>query len=410
MDRVILHSDLNNFYASVECRDNPELKGIPVAVCGDVENRHGIVLAKNELAKKCGVKTAEALWEAKMKCPDITFVRAHFYKYQEAARKVRSIYYQYTDQVENFGMDECWLDVTGSVSLFGSGEQIANEIRERIKSELALTVSVGVSYNKIFAKLGSDRKKPDGTTVITRDNYKDVLWPLPAEELIYVGRATSRKLRELGIYTIGEIANTSLSLLKQNFGIHGETLYRFSNGMDNSPVSVMGTKHEVKSIGNSSTAYRDLDSEEDVKILLWSLCESVSARLRESNMKCTVVTLHVRDKNLRFFERQMKVDATCVSKSLFDAAFHLYCNNQTGNPIRSLGVRGSGLILNGTNQFSLFREEIISGHREQLEGEIDRLSSKYGSGVVFRGVSMIDRRLSIVSGSEDSLQAVAFIR
>lgn len=395
----------------MECRDDASLRDIPVAVCGDIENRHGVVLAKNERAKEYNVKTGEALWEAKMKCPDITFVRAQFHKYQKAAREVRDIYYQYTDRIENFGMDECWLDVTGSQSLFGDGKTIADTIRQHIRKKTGLTVSIGVSFSKIFAKLGSDLKKPDATTVITRENYKDILWPLAAAELIYVGRSTNRRLKDLGIHTIGEIANTPLEILEQNFGKHGQTLYRFANGYDDSDVTLFGERqHEVKSIGNSSTAYRDLTSDEDVKILLWSLSESVAIRLRESGLKCTVVTLHVRDKELKSYERQCKVNATCVSKELFETAFRLYTENRPEKPIRSLGVRGSGLFEADINQFSLYNEAIISKRYEILETEIDHLAQKYGAGVVCRGISMIDRRLSIIAGSEDSLQAVAFIR
>lgn len=205
-DRTILHCDMNNFYASVECLYNPALRGKPVAVGGDVEARHGIILAKNYEAKKYGVQTGEALWQAKQKCPGLTIVPPSFEKYLRFSRLAREIYGCYTDRIESFGLDECWLDLTGSERLFGGGKAVADKLRERIKFELGVTISVGVSHNKIFAKLGSDMKKPDATTVITRENYKDVVWPLPVSDLLFVGPATTRKLARYGIHTIGQLA------------------------------------------------------------------------------------------------------------------------------------------------------------------------------------------------------------
>ncbi len=190
MERTILHSDLNAFYASVECFCNPKIRHLPVAVGGDAEARHGIVLAKNNLAKSFGIITGETIWNAKQKCNDLVVVPANFERYLKFSRLVREIYAEYTDQMEAFGIDESWLDVTGSLYLFGSGKRIADEIRHRVYMELGLTVSIGVSFNKIFAKLGSDIKKPNATTVITRDNYRAVVWGLPASDLLYVGRST----------------------------------------------------------------------------------------------------------------------------------------------------------------------------------------------------------------------------
>ena len=213
VDRVILHIDMNNFYASVETLYDPSLKDIPMAVGGDKERRHGIVLAKNMLAKAKGVKTAEALWEAERKCPGIKFVPPHFERYAKYSRLAKEIYMQYTDMVESFGLDECWLDVSESANLFGGGKKIAEEIRAAVKKEIGITVSVGVSWNKIFAKLGSDMKKPDAVTEITEENYRDLVWRLPVEELLYVGRATKNKLNKRGVYTIGQLANTDEALL-----------------------------------------------------------------------------------------------------------------------------------------------------------------------------------------------------
>ena len=254
MDRVILHIDMNNFYASVETLYDPSLKDIPMAVGGDKERRHGIVLAKNMLAKAKGVKTAEALWEAERKCPGIKFVPPHFERYAKYSRLAKEIYMQYTDMVESFGLDECWLDVTGSRRLFGSGREIAEEIRARVKDELGLTVSIGVSFNKIFAKLGSDYKKPDAVTAFTRENFKELVWPLPAADLLFVGKSTQEALRKYGIYTIGDAAKADRKLLKRLFGKAGEQLSMYANGEDRSPVRRVNEHEEIKSIGNS-TAY-----------------------------------------------------------------------------------------------------------------------------------------------------------
>ena len=280
-ERIILHSDLNNFYASVECLYHPEYRGKPLAVLGDPEARHGIVLAKNYEAKAFDVKTGDPMWMAQKKCPDIVFVPPHYDLYMKHSKLIREIYSEYTDKVEPYGLDECWLDVSGSTMLFGSGEDIANEIRKRVKFELGVSVSVGVSFNKIFAKLGSDMKKPDATTVIESNRFKEIVWPLPVKELLYVGRATHAKLKRKGIFTIGDLANSNPENLRFWLGKMGVVLWQFANGLDTSPVSNIGAKSLIKTVGNSTTAPRDLVTDEDIKITLMVLSESVSARLRE---------------------------------------------------------------------------------------------------------------------------------
>ena len=305
MERVILHSDLNNFYASVECLYNPSLRGKPVAVAGDPEARHGIVLAKNYEAKACGVATGNPLWMAKKKCPDIIFVPPHYDLYMKYSQIAKEIYSEYTDQVEPYGLDECWLDVTGSTHLFGDGRRIANELRKRIKFELGVTASVGVSYNKIFAKLGSDMKKPDATTIISSDHFRDVVWPLPVNDLLYVGRATHNKLKRYGIHTIGDLAQADQKLLHNMLGQNGLMLWMFANGLDTSPVSNIGAKFLIKSIGNSTTAPLDLITDEDIRITLMVLCESVSSQMREFSVSvfhlCNIlITTFVRFNVKRF--------------------------------------------------------------------------------------------------------------
>ena len=273
MKPVILHSDMNNFYASVEILYDPTLRDKPVAVAGDEEARHGIVLAKNDIAKRFGIRTGQVLWEARQQCLGLVCVPAHYERYLAFSAQARDIYASYTDQVESFGLDECWLDVTGSVGLFGEGAAIADDIRGRMKRELGLTVSIGVSFNKVFAKLGSDMKKPDATTVITPENYRDKAWSLPVSDLLYVGPATTRKLNQYGITTIGELAQANPDLLYWLLGKNGIMLHQFANGQDHSGVRRYYAVPPMKSIGNSTTAPRDLVSEDDVKITLMALCE-----------------------------------------------------------------------------------------------------------------------------------------
>ena len=345
MKRTILHADMNNFYASVECLYDPAIRNQPVAVCGSIENRHGIVLAKNNLAKKFGIKTGDVIWQAKQKCPKLVVVSPNYDRYLQFSQVAREIYLDYTDQVESFGLDECWLDVSGSTHMFGTGQKIADEIRARIKAELGVTASVGVSWNKIFAKLGSDMKKPDATTVITPQNYKHKVWPLAVTELLYVGRSTGKTLYKYGIKTIGELANTENTILKKILGINGVKLWAFANGLDNSPVTNVDTKPIIKSVGNSTTTPRDLTSDDDVKIVLYMLCESVAERLRELQTQCATVQISIRDYTLFAYERQQKlVYPTNLSDELFAAAFSLYQQHHvTGQAIRSLGVRACQL-------------------------------------------------------------------
>ena len=266
MQRVILHCDMNNFYASVECMLNPELKNKPVAVCGSVEERHGIVLAKNYAAKAFGVSTGEAIWQAKQKCRNLVVVPPHFEEYIKYSKLARNVYQRYTDQVESYGIDECWLDVTGSSSLKGDGLLIAQEISRRMKSELGITVSVGVSLNKIFAKLGSDYKKPDAITTMYKSEYKQKAWSLPVADLLYVGKSTNRKLALFGIKTIGDLARADEDVLNSHLGKMGSILWSFANGYDDSPVKLENTHAPIKSVGNSTTTPKDLP--ESVKFIL----------------------------------------------------------------------------------------------------------------------------------------------
>ena len=412
MSRTILHVDLNNFYASVECLYHPELRGKPVAVSGDVENRHGIILAKNQQAKAAGVKTGEAIWQAKGKCPGLVCLPPDYRKYLRFSRLARKIYADYTDKIESFGIDENWLDVSGSAALFGDGVKIANEIRGRIREEMGVTASVGVSWNKIFAKLGSDMKKPDATTVITEENFRAVVWPLPVEELLYVGRSTKNKLNNRAVFTIGDLAAREVQLLKLTLGVWGETLWTFANGLDAAPVAQSGEESFVKSVGNSTTTPRDLVNIEDVKMIVFVLAESVAARLRRHGLKCRTVAVHIRNNELYSFERQGKLAApSFLAQDIAGKALEIFRQNYTWDrPIRSLGVRGADLVTeNGAVQLDMFAPD--SAEQELLERTLDRLRERFGPYCVRRCALLQDNRLTGFNPKDDHvIHPVSFFR
>lgn len=412
MNRVILHSDLNNFYASVECLYNPAIRDMPVAVAGDIEKRHGIVLAKNYIAKEYGIKTGDSLWEAKTLCPDIVFVPPSYDKYIKYSRLVKKIYMDYTDRVESFSLDECWLDVGQSTSLFGSGEKIADIIRSRVKEELGVTVSIGVSFNKIFAKLGSDMKKPDATTVITKENFRGKVWPLPADNLLFVGKATKRKLNKYGIHTIGDIAKADINLLKCELGVNGIMLWRFANGLDNSPVALAGTEPEVKSISNSTTLPYDIKSEDDVRITMYVLAESVAERLRENGFLCGTVQIGLRDKNLYVFERQGKLRfLTNSSEEIFQKAFELYGANKPKEALRSISIRVCSLAGIEMRQLSCLDDFEKMEKRERAERAVDNIRRRFGHSSIKRGIMMTNGLLSDLDPKNDhTIHPVVFLR
>jgi len=398
MDRIILHCDLNNFYASVECLHHPEYRNVPLAVGGDVEKRHGIILAKNMLAKKAGVTTGEALWQALGKCPDLVIVKPTFGLYLRFSRLVREIYADYTDQIESFGIDEVWLDVTHTLHLFHmSPGQLADTIRRRIREEVGITASIGVSFNKVFAKLGSDYKKPDATTLITRQNMEEIVFPLPIQDLLYVGRATVVKLNQLGIYTIGDCARFDVAILKRKLGKWGEYLSRFANGSDTSVVTAKTYEPVVKSIGNSTTAPKDLKTMEDVKIIAYVLAESVAARLKEAHLMATTVAVGVRDVELKGFTRQCKLgQATNLSDTIAEAALKLYAQNVDFTiPLRSIGIKATDLVVEEQPlQLSLFEDNTKQAKRLNLEITIEAIRSRYGFQAVQRCLMLEDTLLS----------------
>ena len=403
--RSVLHIDMNACYASIECLYDPSIRNLPVAVGGDVEARHGIILAKNQIAKRFGVKTGEALWQAKQKCPELHIVPPHFDRYLRFSRMAREIYADYTDLVEPFGLDEVWCDVTGTQKLRERGmEALANEIRERVKFELGITVSVGASWNKIFAKLGSDYKKPDAVTVFTPENYRDKVWPLPASDLLGVGRATERKLALRGIRTIGDIAAAPPSMLRGFLGKWGLILHDFAAGYDSSPVARAGDEAVIKSIGNSTTTPRDLCCDEDAGIVYWMLCESVAERMRESGFLCRGVQVHIRDNELASFERQLKLESpTCLASTLHEAAMRLLRENWDWHkPLRSIGVRATDLLPASTPvQCSIFEDSERQEKRERLERSVDDLRRRFGHYCVGRAVCVSDPTLRNISPKDE---------
>lgn len=385
MERVILHCDCNAFYASVETVLNPSLKNVPMAVCGNPENRHGIILAKNEHAKRFGVQTAETLYSAKRKCPSLLLVPPHREVYQEFSKKANEIYAQYTDMVEPFGIDESWLDVTGSRQLFGSGEKIANEIRHRFKSELGITCSVGVSFNKSMAKLASDYKKPDATTIITRQNFKQLVYPLPVSALLYAGRTTTDALKKLYIFTIGDLAASSRNTLIKHLGKNGGLLFDYACGLDEEPVE--SKECEQKSIGNSITFKRDLCSPDDIKYGIMTVAKELTGRMRQAHVKCTTLCAGLKYSDFTFVTKQMPLKfATNLFSEITETALELTQKlNPLKRPVRMISITGTHLIPETADhmQLSLFpQSENRHQKQQQLEDAIEKIRSKYGTSSV----------------------------
>ena len=404
MGRRILHIDFNGFFASVECFFHPEIRPFPVAVTGDPEKRHGIVLAKNQLAKKFGVSTGEAIWEAKQKCPNLVCVSPHYDQYVRFSNLGRELYHEYSDLIEPFGLDENWVDVTGRTRDFTEAIDLANEIRERVHSEIGITVSVGVADNKIFAKLGSDLKKPDAVSAVLPDNYREVAWRLPVGDLLMVGPSTKKRLNRYGIMTIGDLAETDPAFLQAQFGKAGLTLHRFANGEDNSPVLPYGYETPVKSVGNGITAPRDLVNNDDVRLTLLMLSESVSRRLREHGFRANVISLSVRDCGLFSFTRQKHLRApSYLTDEILDAAMELFTRNYDWQrPIRSLTVCASELWPSDRPiQLNLFGEEEHRKRLETAERAIDGIRNRFGYHAVLRGRLLTDRTIGIMNPKEE---------
>jgi DNA polymerase-4 len=406
MYRKILHCDINNFYASVELLHHPKLRGKPVAVGGSAEARHGIILAKNYEAKPYGIQVGMALWQARERCPGLIIVPPDYPKYQRFSALFRKILLEYTDFVEPFGLDESWCDVTDICGRPDAARLLADEIRGRVKSELGLTASVGVSYNKIFAKLGSDLKKPDGTTVISPENFKKVAWELPAADLLGVGRSTEKRLTENGINTIGDIANTDIHCLERLFGKWGLSLFAFANGLDNTPVKRGDFSPEIKSVGNSTTCPRDLVNENDVHIVFYNLAESVAARMREIGVMAKTVQISLRSTDLTWFDRQAALTKpSMIAAELTETAMSLLKRNYDWRrPLRSIGIRGTNLIPYAESaQVSLFVEDERRRRAERLEYAVDGIRRRFGYSYIGRLLTKSDGEIGQLDAKTENV-------
>ena len=380
-DRVILHADCNSYFASVESIDHPEWKLVPMAVCGDPELRHGIILAKNEMAKAFHIQTAETIYSAKKKCPDLLLVPAHHEKYAAVSKRINSIYESYTDLVERFSIDESFLDVTGSRHLFGSGQEIADELRRRVRDEIGVTISVGVSFNKTFAKMGSDYKKPDATTMISRDNFRELLWPMPIGELLFVGKSSANLMRDHGILTIGDLAEADPKALSCFLGKMGIHLQKTALGEDLSPVLPTGYEEQPKSISHNVTFDHDLVDQSEIMAGVTLISDHVGTRLRRKKLYACVVQIQIKDTNLKVINRQKRLDEyTCSTRLIRDTSVELLRENwPMGKPIRMLSVCVTGLSMDGAQQLSMFSDTAAAEKARKLDDAVDSIRSKFGS-------------------------------
>ncbi|MEG0392659.1 MAG: DNA polymerase IV [Anaerovoracaceae bacterium] len=389
MDRTILHCDMNGFFASVELLDHPELIHRPMAVCGNPDNRHGIILAKNQIAKEYGVTTAETLWQARKKCPDLCCVPPHMHKYKHYSQVINEIYNRYTDMVEPFSIDESWLDVTASMNLFGSGKDIADAIRETVKKETGLTLSAGVSFNKIFAKMGSEYKKPDATTVISRENYKHILWPLPVSQLFFVGKVSAEKLKKSGIHTIGALALCEKSFLVALLGKQGSLIHDYANGRDMEPVAKFSQLRKARSIGNGITFKRNLLGQEDIRIAVVGLSDKIAARLRKEKLKASGIKIEIKDPGFQVISRQKQLPyASNISGELINAAMELIQGHwDMEKPIRLLTITAINLC-DETEEEQLSLVSFLSEDREKsekIDRTLDSIREKYGNKAISFG-------------------------
>lgn len=376
---------MNNFYASVEIAINPELFGMPIAVCGSVEDRHGIVLAKSQVAKETGIQTGDVVWQAKKKCPNLIVVPPRFDEYAKYSKKAQEIYYRYTDMVEPFGLDECWLDVTLSQKLFGNGEEIANKIRNDIKNELGLTISVGVSFNKIFAKLGSDMKKPDAVTIINREDFREKIWHLNANELIGIGKSTYNKLLSYNIKTIGDLALTDGEFINRALGKNGTQMWNYANGRDFSRVREYIESDEQKSVSNGITCTKDLENNYEVYRVILKLSQDVSKRLRRQGLFAKTVGLSIKDNKLRTVQWQVSLEKTSQSfNEITDSAYNLFTSHYSWqNYVRAVSVRTTNLQKEPENvQLDLFLQNKSLEKKDKLEIAMQDIRDRFGKNII----------------------------
>ena len=416
MDKVILHCDANKYYASVEILDNPALRPYPVAVCGSQEDRHGIVLTANAIAKGYGIQTGMANWQAKQVCPNLIILHPRYERYLHFSRLMRKIYLEYSDRVEAFGLDENWVDLSNPGVTIEDGERIANSIRNRVREELGLTISVGVSFNKIFAKLGSDMKKPDATTVIRRDDFKEKVWPLPVSDLLYVGRQTTKKYADINIRTIGDLAKFDSDCLRRKFGKTADMLQSYARGVDMTPVMPVSESMAIKSIGNSTTAPSDIENRDDALCIVTILAECVAMRLREHGFRSRNISIGVRNvikytdgnnrttttldwhscQHMLGTSTNLAVDIIREAMKLFDERYaRMY-------PFRGLGISCGTLVPESVPvQMDLFGNAEKKARMEQLERNVDMLRNRFGNNIVQKGIVLIDRKAATLDPKAD---------
>ncbi|MDD3303693.1 MAG: DNA polymerase IV [Clostridia bacterium] len=395
--RDILHCDLNGFFASVECLKHPELKNVPMAVCGDPETRHGVILAKNDLAKKYGVVTAETIYSAKKKCPKLALVKATHSDYVKYSNLVNQVYLKYTERVEPFSIDESFLDVTESKELFGTPYEIAYKIKEDVKHTLGLTISVGVSFNRILAKMGSDMKKPDAITVLSKENFKNILFPMPISELLFCGISTCNTFNKMRIYTIGDLANSDITRISKKIGKLGCMLHNYANGIDSDFVELYGTKHTPKSISKGVTFPEDITDIELLSHIIRKLTDYISSHLRKKNLTCTIVCVTIKDNLFCVVNRQKQIFKTNLFQDISSVAIHILKENYTDNrPIRAMTVSVSGLKSQEDeiqlDLFSINQENQRDTPKEKIETAtktLDNIRNKFGNKITFG--SMIDK-------------------
>lgn len=414
MERVVLHVDANSFYASVECLYRPSIRGCPVAVCGDPQARHGIVLTSNQRAKADGVRTGMAVWQARQRCPGLVTVPPDFPLYVHFSQMMRSMCEEYSDRVESFGLDECWLDITTPRSTLAEGARVGHELRHRIKTELGITVSVGVSFNKVLAKLGSDMKKPDAVTVLAPENFREKTCGLPASDLLYVGPKTTRKLADCGIYTIGDLARAPSDVLKSRLGKNGLTLKAFACGQDCSPVMPAALELPYQSLGNSATTPHDIATLDDARCMYYLLAESVGARLRENGFRCRCVSISARTTGLESSMcQQMLPRPTCITGEIADAACALFARHfQHLLPLRSVGLSCENLMPDTAPiQLDMLGDESRRERLERLDQALDGLRLRFGHQAVRRGLVLRDRDFANINPKEEhTIHPMAFYK
>lgn len=394
--RYILHCDLNNFFASVECIKRPELKNVPMAVAGDPKKRHGIILAKNQLAKKYGIYTPETVYSALKKCPNLVLVESHYEEYLKYSKLVNNIYLKYTDRVEPASIDESYLDITESTNLFGSPEEIAYKIKEEVKNTLGLTISVGVSFNKVLAKMGSDMKKPDAITVLNPQNFKEKIYPLPIEDLLFVGKSLANSLRKIRINTIGDLANTDIEKIQKKFGKQGVMVYNYAKGIDSDYVKYYDTKYIPKSISKGYTFQEDINKKEELIHEIKKISDYISKQLRKENLKCMVVCISLKDENLVTISRQRKIKKTNLFQDISKIALDLLDENYVeGKNIRAITISVTNLespyFAKQLNLFDTLDDKVNTNENlENITKSLDKLKEKYGDNII-NFCSVIDK-------------------